>query len=383
MKNSIGLMGLTLSSPNKGCMALAYSFLYLLKDIMGNEKYNVTAFISDYALVNDDEILNNVFIYNYSLKSMKGIHQLMKKMKQCDMIFDFTEGDSFSDIYGWKRMIKVSLGKIIAIKSGTSLVLGPQTYGPYSSWISKKLAGYAVKKSCYSCSRDEESSDLVAKIAGKRMDVYTDIAFGLSAKKIYIQKSKKIKIGINISALLWFGGYKGENQFNLKVDYQEYCLKIIKICKENRNYEIHLISHVYSNSMTEIENDYAVCEKIQKEHPECILSPMYFTPMEIKGYISRMDIFIGARMHATIASFSTMVTTIPFSYSKKFEGLYNSVGYPYVIHGLNMSTDEAINQTLFYINNLIILQRSQKNATIQIEDRLTKFKEKLKELLEI
>ena len=54
-------------------------------------------------------------------------------------------------------------------------------------------------------------------------------------------------------------------------------------------------------------------------------------------------------MHSTIASFSSGVATIPFSYSRKFEELFNDLKYPYIIHGKSDDLDLAVNKTISYV----------------------------------
>ena len=67
-------------------------------------------------------------------------------------------------------------------------------------------------------------------------------------------------------------------------------------------------------------------------------------------------------MHATIAAFSAGVADIPFSYSRKFEGLYDSLGYPYVIHGCTDTTVQAINKTIEWISCKDILANAVKHS---------------------
>ena len=43
--------------------------------------------------------------------------------------------------------------------------------------------------------------------------------------------------------------------------------------------------------------------------------------MELKGYIARCRFFIGARTHATIAAYSTLVPTLVLGYSVKSRGI--------------------------------------------------------------
>ena len=44
-----------------------------------------------------------------------------------------------------------------------------------------------------------------------------------------------------------------------------------------------------------------------------------------------MDFFMGARMHSTIAAFSSEVPVFPMAYSRKFNGLFtDTLQYPYM-----------------------------------------------------
>ena len=67
-------------------------------------------------------------------------------------------------------------------------------------------------------------------------------------------------------------------------------------------------------------------------------------------------------MHSTIASFSAGVITIPISYSRKFEGLFNSLNYPFVINARTESTDSAFESLVRFIDEKEKLAESQNNA---------------------
>ena len=47
--------------------------------------------------------------------------------------------------------------------------------------------------------------------------------------------------------------------------------------------------------------------------------------MELKGYIARCRMFIGARTHATIAAYSTEVPTLVLGYSVKSRGIAKDI----------------------------------------------------------
>ena len=117
--------------------------------------------------------------------------------------------------------------------------------------------------------------------------------------------------------------------------------------------QVYLIPHVFSDDNSHclyVENDLIVMKELHEKYPETIVIKDCKSSHELKSIISQMDIFIGARMHATIASVSCGVATIPYKYSKKFD-LYKSLGYPYVIDGQNLLTKDAVNETIMYIEN--------------------------------
>ena len=119
--------------------------------------------------------------------------------------------------------------------------------------------------------------------------------------------------------------------------------------------------------MKKADNDKVACEKLKSLFPSLIVAPDFKTPVEAKSYISAMDFFIGARMHATIAAFTTGVPVVPFSYSQKFEGLYTSVGYNHVISAKKVTTEEAVKQTLELLNDRSVLRKELIEHSPEIE----------------
>ena len=131
-----------------------------------------------------------------------------------------------------------------------------------------------------------------------------------------------------------------------------------------------------------LENDSRICKLLHSKYKNTIVAPDFLTPIDAKSYISEMDIFIGARMHATIAAFSTGVVTIPFSYSKKFEGLFGNINYPYVISAREISTEEALRQTNQFIVDRKVIQECQKESMLEVTKRLLFMQNILKNILD-
>lgn len=55
------------------------------------------------------------------------------------------------------------------------------------------------------------------------------------------------------------------------------------------------------------------------------LIPSTLTAAQYKSIISRCDMFIGARTHATIAAYSTCVPTLVIGYSVKSKGIAKDI----------------------------------------------------------
>lgn len=377
----IGFWGLTFNSGNMGCNALSFGFLSILNKVV-TDKTKIYVFFQGQDF--DTESLNTekikVHSVGYNPRSWDSIRRVKHLSKECDISFDFTAGDSFSDIYGLKGFVKSCLFKKLAIKYSKRFVLGPQTYGPFQHGLARSMAKNILHKSNYACSRDKESAEYVKSLYHIDLDVYTDVAFALPYQNQHILNPNRRKIGINISGLLWNGGYTGTNQFGLTVDYQRYIEGLLERLLEYDHTDIYIIPHVISSG-TNPECDYNISEILAKRYNKLILAPRFTSPIEAKSFISEMDVFTGARMHATIGAFSAGVVTIPFSYSRKFEGLYNNLGYPYTINARTLDTQTAITQTLEYIDHPDKLISSQGNARLTIGEKLSLFEEKIEQLL--
>ena len=100
-------------------------------------------------------------------------------------------------------------------------------------------------------------------------------------------------------------------------------------------FEVHLIPHVGNDAVEKFKN-----------FPNVICYSAFSNPIEAKSLISIMDVFIGSRMHATIAAFSSAVATIPVAYSRKFIGLYENLGYTHIVDLCQMDTNTAIGATM-------------------------------------
>ena len=298
-----------------------------------------------------------------------------------DFVIDFTGGDSFSDIYGLLRFYERTNFKKSIISHNVPLILGSQTIGPFEDDNAKKLAVEIIKNAKIVFARDEISQKYAEEISERNVVLTTDVAFALPYTKIEFP-TKKIKIGFNPSGLLWHGGYSGNNQFGLTVDYKKYCREVLECLTNDERYEVHLILHSFEDNDINIsDNDLIPARILHREYDNTILSPLFDSCIDAKSYIAGMDILIGARMHATIGAFSSGVAVIPFAYSRKFQGLFNSLDYKYIIDAKSLTTDNAVYNTLKWIEEKDKLKNDMKIGKQLIDSKLELFKKELSNLI--
>lgn len=372
-KYTVGLLGAPINNGNMGCLALTYSLISLLEDIASKNNI-IFNYINFEGVKNEQSILllceklnlcrKKIESHNiYPVESLLGLlhrplvaPKTIYAMKKCTFFIDLTQGDSFTDIYGNSVFNKNVNGKLLVKKLGKPLILGPQTYGPYNKKRNEKKAKKAIEKADLVISRDNKSKKCISSFSNSHVYTTTDLAFALPFKKIE-NDSSTIKVGVNISGLLV--SQKKEKtpiKYKLKADYDDYINKLIKWLIEKK-YEIYIIPHVIDDDKIDIALKYSNDINFIK---------MYNDPISVKNQIAQMDIFIGARMHATIGALSSDVASIPCAYSRKFNGLYESLNYPYVIDLLNDSTDVCIEKTKQYVLDYKVLRNKGKQAMKEV-----------------
>ncbi len=358
----IGILGAPINNGNMGCVALTYALLTMLEKISAD--LNIT--FCYYIFEGVEDVKKNAILcqklsieekkvksFNiYPVESILGLcHRPYKvietysALKDCNLFIDLTQGDSFSDIYGNTVFIKNANGKrLIEKRIKKPLILGPQTFGPYQNLKNMKIAKKIVERADLVITRDVASTQYIKTFSDKKVYTTTDLAFNLPYKKDKLKnKNEKVKVGVNVSGLLSQNKLESTpTKFHLKTNYDEY-IDTLLIWLIDNDYDVSFVPHVIA--------DYECEKKVAKEFPQVKVIEMYENPIDIKSEISKFDIFIGGRMHATIGAFSSGVATIPTAYSRKFNGLYKNIGYSYVIDLLNLSTEESLERTKIYIEN--------------------------------
>jgi polysaccharide pyruvyl transferase WcaK-like protein len=253
-----------------------------------------------------------------------------REVRRADLVIDIGGGDSFTDIYGGRRLMWMFVMKFLTHLARKPLVMAPQTIGPFSKPVSKFLARLTMRLCALVASRDQMST-----AAAKNMGISTNLieASDVALLLPYDPAPPRaaggpVRVGLNVSGLLMGGGYTGRNEFGLTMDYPALIRSIITHFL-SLGTEVHLVAHVLpqDRSHTHGEDDYGASKALLAEFPAAVLAPAFKTPSEAKTYIATLDFFMGARMHACIAAFSAGVPVVPMAYSRKFAGLFGSLGY--------------------------------------------------------
>lgn len=304
--------------------------------------------------------------------------KLWQALARCDLVLDIGGGDSFTDIYGPKRFGFLWSSKLAAKALGKPLILSPQTIGPFDKAWSRLLASYILGRADGVFARDPRSFAALEELApDARAALATDVAFALPYERV--EHGEGIHVGLNVSGLLFNGGYSGRNEFGIEIDYPAFTRKLIAALLQRDGVKVHLVAHVLSDELPQ-DDDRGAIRQLAAEFPRAVVAPDFAGPIEAKSYIAGLDMLVGGRMHACIAAHSSGVAVVPVSYSRKFSGLFEGIlGYPHLLPVTGLSTDEAIAFTLGAFERRDQLAADALASRERVADLLTSYRSALAE----
>ena len=211
-----------------------------------------------------------------------------------------------------------------------------------SGQMSEDLQGYDLI-----VARESITYDTLKKINANTV-LKPDPAFTMAPAECALppvfEKSKVI--GINLSPLII------SSEKNKGITFQNY-VKLTEYILKNTSYSVALIPHV----VWKTNDDRTILNELKAAFPETdriSLAEDHSAP-ELKYIISKCDLLIGARTHATIAAYSTCVPTLVIGYSVKAKGIakdlfgdYNRYVLP--VQGLEHE-DDLINGFRYIFDN--------------------------------
>ena len=261
----------------------------------------------------------------------------------CDLVLDSSEGDSFTDIYGFQRFFYHAVTKVLALAKGRSLVLSPQTIGPFDTRRARVVAGSIAKRATMIFPRDDLSFAALAELGAQdKAREVTDVAFRLPFEGGE-RSEGKMRVGINVSGLM-YDDRKTSHAADFSLDFRAYVHQLVEHFLKQGDTEIWLVPHVVGGASDD-PNDVTAAKEVAALYPEVKIAPIFKSSIEAKTFISGLDFFVGGRMHACIAAFSSGVPVVPVAYSRKFVGLFGTLGYHRVVDAKKASMTQALEAT--------------------------------------
>lgn len=174
--------------------------------------------------------------------------------------------------------------------------------------MARDLAGYSL------ITARESISYEALKRVNPNTRLYPDPAFQLDTVKLPLPEGfdERNTVGINISpTVISFERDSGKTL--------EAAVTLIRYIIQETDMQIALIPHVVWGNMDDRIIHKKLYEMFQDTGRVVLLED--HNCMELKGFIARCRLFIGARTHATIAAYSSCVPTVVLGYSVKARGI--------------------------------------------------------------
>ena len=274
-----------------------------------------------------------------------------------DAVLDISGGDSFTDLYGPRRYLLVTMPKRITIQRRRPLHLLPQTFGPFLTSRAREVAENIVRGAETAWARDERSFKVLSDLLGSSFDPKrhrsgVDVAFLLPrrdppehlAKPPDWPDSGGLVVGVNVSGLLCNAPEAAAGRFSLTVDYPTAMIDLVRRFVDRTDAQVLLIPHVNGQPH---ESDHTACQRVLEvvgAQPNRVkVAPTGLDAMETKALIGACDWFVGTRMHSTIAALSQSIPTAAIAYSDKTAGVFATCGVEdQVIDARHCGTRELI-----------------------------------------
>lgn len=236
----------------------------------------------------------------------------------CDMVIN-SGGDHLSGegSFGLTSLMNI----MYAILLDKPVVLYGESLGYYTNPIFNAIAKFVLNRTSLILLREELSKEYLDKegITKPKIYVTAEPAFLLPAipeERVHsilsdegIDRSKRPLIGVNPSGMMMHERKALDGM-----------AKVIDDLVEDLNGTTLMIPHVYTEGVDDRVAIDRIFRKIRNKSNVMTINKEH-TAQELKGVIGQCDLFIGARMHATIASTSMLVPTVGIAYSHKMHGI--------------------------------------------------------------
>ena len=367
-------------SENHGCEALLRTSIMTLKDIeavytdnvQADQKYGLNQIV-ELRISQEEEfdnkikkVLYKIKYYLYRSNKVYYYHLYRKFIKNIDAnkVYVSIGGDNYC--YHFSEWLEV-LNKEIN-KQGAKTILWGCSINE-DELEDRKVINDLEKYSLITARETSTYSMLKNKLTRPDIKYIPDTAFLLPEikKNLPIGFDDGNTIGLNVSPVATKNACAGENLIGYIVEMVDYII-------DTTTYQIALIPHVVIDG----NDDRKVLKEIQMKCKEPKRTVMIEDDncMVLKGYISRCELFIGARTHATIAAYSTIVPTVVLGYSIKARGIARDLfgtEEKYVLPVQKIESSKSL------IENFLWLDKNKAEIRRILSDIMPKYKRRIEE----
>lgn len=337
---------------NKGTLALVYSTIETIKRFTPNVEFALmgpcTADYNEFQIKKQAGIGISIRKPHYTIRSLAYLFKciciyIFKRfsmhipISKNSRLFEYRDsdivvnlgGDTMSGAYGFSTLTPF-MNILYAILLDTPVVFYGESLGYFRNPAIGFIARRIFNRTKLIILREELSKKYLDDNSINNPEIYVtaDPAFLLDPapqprvfeilSEAGVDKIQKSLIGINPSGLI--SRFRGKEHKKAEEEVANMMARVIDNLIENLNATIVMIPHVYTNSVDDRTAINMIFREV-KNKSEVKMIRNEYTPQELKGIIGQCDLFIGARMHATIASTSMLVPTIGIAYSHKMYGV--------------------------------------------------------------
>jgi len=324
---------------NKGCQALSRSLIKIITSRINSEvqftfmtptnrydqwamrDYPNVRFIFNLGIHRREKYLSQLLPYNIP-RFMASYSPLFQMISSHDVVVS-SGGDTLTSDYGSQNLAYQFQLLRFAKKLKKPVFLMAGTLGPYKEQ-DMSLARKVLNQIDAITVREPESLSYLKKGLGLSRGVHltADPAFLLDAQEVdflkdRMEQEQKPKIGFSLSS-----GIIRYAQLDFNTHLKSY-INVINELTVRQGFEAVLLPHC-TDRIEAGNDDRQVCDLIYrncKKRDSIIYPGIDLNACEIKYVISRCAVFVGERMHATIAALSSGIPTLSVSYSTKSVGI--------------------------------------------------------------
>jgi polysaccharide pyruvyl transferase WcaK-like protein len=316
-------------SNNRGCEAIVRSGVALIKKQIPNAKVDLASWKPETDVI--IPLIDTIY-----LDRAKSIKKFSLQWMQCVLQYKLFQNENYAFRVIHSDLIKLIPNYDIILSIGGDNYCYGEQPGIYEidrnvKNAGKKLVlwGASIGEEDLSDSKLEDLKlfDLILARESLTYEILTnhgltnvelcaDGAFTMDKEELPLPLGWQVgnTLGFNFSPLVW----------KKNKDSHQAAFNLVQHILETTIMTIAFTPHV----IEEGTDDYACLQDFYNEFKNTgrvVLLPNNLNAIQYKGYISRMRFFIGARTHATIAAYSTLIPTMVLGYSVKSKGIAKDI----------------------------------------------------------